>query len=177
MDANIMDKIDRGCLPTASKYVKEQLVGAIIKFIDYNDASAFSDDYNARSLIKEVGPMYMKQALLEHVVKLEAMVGISNVRFVYEYSKNYKNHSIGESELRLFQTLSLANDAIFSNNAVGDALKILEKDGVALFNIVTSFVDYRYFKAKASSLDTSYLNDDDYKRIIWKIDEYFKKNV
>ena len=177
MDANIMNKIDRGCIPTAAKYVKEQLIGAIIKFIDYDDVSAFSDDYGARNLIREVGKDNMMQALLEHIVKLEAMVGISNVRFVYDYSKNYKKHSIGESELRLFETLSKANDAIFSNNAVGDAVNILKKDGVALFNIVTSFVDYRYFKAKASALDTSYLNDDDYKRIIWKIDEYFKKNV
>ena len=177
MDASIMNKIDRGCIPTAAKYVKEQLIGAIIKFVDYEDVSAFSDDYGARGLIKEVGRASMLQALLEHVVKLEAMVGISNVRFVYDYSENYKKHSIGESELRLFDKLSKSNDAIFSSNAVVEAVNILKKDGVALFNVVTSFVDYRYYKAKASALDTSYLNDDDYKRIIWKIDEYFKKNV
>jgi len=177
MDASIMNKIDRGCIPTAAKYVKEQLIGAIIKFVDYEDVTAFTDDYGARSLMKEVGNKKMIQALLEHVIKLEAMVGISNIRFVYDYSKDYKNHSIGESELRLFDVLSKTNDAIFSDNAVEEAVNILKKDGVALFNIVTSFVDYRFFKAKASALDTSYLSDEDYKRMIWKIDEYFKKNV
>lgn len=177
MEASVMNKIDRGCLPTAAKYVKEQLIGAIIKFVDYGDATAFSDDYGARKLIKEVGPIQMKQALLEHVVKLEAMTGISNIRFVYDYSKDYKHHSIGESELRILETLSKSIDTIVSGDPIKEALNILEKDGVALFNIVSSFVDYRYVKAKASALDTSYLEDEDYKRIIWKIDEYFKKNV
>ena len=177
MDAITMNKIDRGCIPTATKYVKEQLIGAIIKFIDSGDTSAFADDYGARALIKEVGVKRFEQALLEHVVKLDAMVGISNIRFVYDFSKDYQNHSVGESELRIMQTLELTNGAIIAGNPIKDAVKILEKDGVCLFNIVSSFVDYRYIKAKAPALDTEYLKDEDYKRIIWKIDEYFKKNV
>ena len=139
MDIRTMNKIDRGFLPTFLKYNKEQLIGAIVKFISNNDISSFSDELESRKLIKEIGVEKIKQALLEHVVKLEFMSGISNVRFVYDYNDEYINHSIGESELRILDILADSD----SKEGINKVLRLLETDGVLLLNIVTSFVDYR----------------------------------
>ena len=65
-----MDKIDKGCMPTYGKYVKEQLIGAIVKYAKDGDISSFSNDFNSRKYIEEVGVLGFRQALLEHVVKL-----------------------------------------------------------------------------------------------------------
>lgn len=173
MDNNTMNKIDRGFLPTFLKYNKEQLIGAIVKFISNNDISSFSDELESRKLIREIGVEKIKQALLEHVVKLEFMFGISNIRFVYDYSDEYKNHSIGESELRMLDILSNSE----SKEGINKALKLLETDGVLLLNIVTSFVDYRYAKRKVGLLDTSSLDKEEYQNIINIIDDFFEISV
>ena len=173
MDIRTMNKIDRGFLPTFLKYNKEQLIGAIVKFISNNDISSFSDELESRKLIKEIGVEKIKQALLEHVVKLEFMSGISNVRFVYDYNDEYINHSIGESELRILDILADSD----SKEGITKVLRLLETDGVLLFNIVTSVVDYRYAKKKGGLLDTSSLDKEEYQNIINVINDFFEISV
>ena len=173
MDIRTMNKIDRGFLPTFLKYNKEQLIGAIVKFISNHDISSFSDELESRKLIKEIGVEKIKQALLEHVVKLEFMSGISNVRFVYDYNDEYINHSIGESELRILDILADS----YSKEGINKALRLLETDGVLLLNIVTSFVDYRYAKKKGGLLDTSSLDKEEYQNIINVINDFFEISV
>ena len=90
MEQIIMDKIDKGCMPTYGKYVKEQLIGAIVKYAKDGDISSFSNDFNSRKYIEEVGVLGFRQALLEHVVKLDACLGITNFRLITDYDKNYR---------------------------------------------------------------------------------------
>lgn len=175
MEQKIMDKIDKGCIPTFEKYVKEQLIGAIVKYVKNGDVTSFSSDFNSRKYIEEIGREKFKEALLEHVVKLDACFGIINTRLITNYGKNYKEHTVGETELRIFETLSLANDDVFNDKAINDSYKIITKDGVALYNLAKSFVEFRYVKAEKNKLDTAYLFSDTHKAIIWKIEEYFKK--
>ena len=169
MEQIIMDKIDKGCMPTYGKYVKEQLIGAIVKYAKDGDISSFSNDFNSRKYIEEVGVLGFRQALLEHVVKLDACLGITNFRLITDYDKNYRKHSVGETELRIYETLSLVTEDVFND------YKIITKDGVALYNLAKSFVEIRYEKALKDELDTSYLFSDVHKSIIWKIEEHFKK--
>lgn len=170
-----MDKIDDGCIPTFSKYVKEQLIGAIVKYIKNGDTSAFTEDFDSRKIIESIGVNNFKQALLEHIVKLDAAFNIVNTRAIIEYGKNYNVHTVGETELRLYETLSLSVTDVFNNHAIHDAEIIINKEGMALYNLAKSFVDFRYVKAKKKELDTMYMQSEDHKRIIWKIEEYFKK--
>ena len=163
-----MDKIDKGCMPTYGKYVKEQLIGAIVKY-------AKDGDISSRKYIEEGGVLGFRQALLEHVVKLDACLGITNFRLITDYDKNYRKHSVGETELRIYETLSLVTEDVFNDKAINDAYKIITKDGVALYNLAKSFVEIRYEKALKDELDTSYLFSDVHKSIIWKIEEHFKK--
>lgn len=174
MEKIVIDKIDKGCLPTIAKYIPEQLIGAIIKYISTGDNSSFTDDYGSRAVILGVGVSNFKQALLEHVVKFDAAFGITATRYVQEFGKNYNAHSVGETELRLFETLSLSVDDVFNKTAVYDALLIINNDGKALYNVVKSFVEYRYVKSKIGELESAYLKSVTHKEIIWKIDEYFK---
>ena len=51
MNKIVMDNIDKGCMPTLNKYIKEQLIGAIIKYVISKDSSYFTDEYNARNII------------------------------------------------------------------------------------------------------------------------------
>lgn len=175
MEQIIMNKIDDGCLPTFSKYIKDQLIGAIVKFVKTGDSSSFSDDFNARKIIDEVGVVNFKQALLEHVVKLNAAFNIVNTRLIVDYNKDYTKHTVGETELRMYETLSLSVTDVFNTNAIRDALLMLEKDGVVLYNLVKSFVMFRYEKAEKAKLDTEYIKDEEHKQMIWKIEEHFKK--
>ena len=175
MEQIIMDKIDKGCMPTYGKYVKEQLIGAIVKYAKDGDISSFSNDFNSRKYIEEVGVLGFRQALLEHVVKLDACLGITNFRLITDYDKNYRKHSVGETELRIYETLSLVTEDVFNDKAINDAYKIITKDGVALYNLAKSFVEIRCEKALKDELDTSYLFSDVHKSIIWKIEEHFKK--
>ena len=138
-----------------------------------SDAQAFSPDNNGRAYIEQVSSDDFIQALLEHVVKLDALYGISNIRFIDNYSATFSAHTIGETELRLYSALKVSVDDVLNATTISNTVNILKNDRVALLNIIESFVDYRYIKAKANDLDTSYLNDEIHKQIIWKIDEYF----
>ena len=172
-----MDNIDKGCLPTFGKYVKEQLIGAIVKYIKDGDIKSFSDDYNARKHIESVGQERFKQALLEHIIKLDAAFNIVNTRLIFEYNKDYTKHTTSETELRMFETLSLVVNDVFNNHAIADAYNILTKDGVALYNMAKSFVDFRYVKAEKNKLDTAYLTSENHKNIMWKIEEFFNNKI
>jgi len=174
MEKKILDKIDKACLPTISKYVKEQLIGAIFKYLEKGVVTSFTDIDNARENVKEIGKENFYQAILENIVKVDALHGIEAVHLVIDFGKDYKKHSVGETELRLFETLSLSVEDVFNTTAISDAIKILKKDGVALYNAITSFVEFRYVRGEMQKLDVAYLSSDLHKRIIWKIEEYFK---
>lgn len=176
MNKIVMDNIDKGCMPTLNKYIKEQLIGAIIKYAISKDSSYFTDEYNARNIINSLSPNDFKQALLEHVVKLDAIKPIQELRYLYDFSKDYASHSIGETELRLYETLEIAVDDVFYIGAVNDAYKIITYDQNALYNVVESFIEFRYIKGQRHELDTRYLEDDLHKQIIWKIEDYFRIN-
>ncbi|MDO5568614.1 MAG: hypothetical protein Q4G04_00675 [bacterium] len=173
MENDLIKLVDEACLPTISKYVDEQLVSAIVKYIECGSTTSFTNDYNSREKIEKIGIINFERVLLEHVVKLDALYDIKKFRLLTSYSKDYENNSVGESELRLFELLSLSVDDVFNITAVEDAIKLLESDEVLLYNIVKSFVDFRYVKVKQVELDKSYINSDLHKRIMWNIQEYF----
>lgn len=173
MEKVIIENIDKGCIPTLNKYGKGQLIGAIIQYITKKDASSFTEQYSARSIIKTLEPDDFCQVLLEHVVKLDALKPIEEIRYIYDFDKDYDNHSIGETELRLYETLSLSVEDVFNTNAVKDAYRIIKSDMTALYNLIESFIDFRYLKGKRQELENKYLEDENHKQIIWKIEEYF----
>lgn len=175
MNQEIMNKLDDGCLPTINKYVKDQLIGAIFNFIDKEDVKGFSDS-ESRKIIKNIGVNNFKRALLEHIIKLDAAFDIKKSKKLFDFSKDYKKHTVDETELRMLETLNLSIDDVFNKTAIKDAINILEKDGVALYNVIKSFVEYRYVKARINELDTLYLKSDFHKQVMWKIDDYFKIN-
>ena len=175
MKQELMNKLDKGCLPTINKYVKDQLIGAIFNYIEKEDVNGFSDN-DSRKIIKDIGVYNFKRALLEHIIKLDAAFDIKKSKGLFEFSKDYKKHTVDETELRMLETLNLSIDDVFNKTAIKDAINILEKDGVALYNVIKSFVEYRYVKAKINELDTMYLKSDSHKHVMWKIDDYFKVN-
>ncbi len=173
MKQELMNEIDNGCLPTINKYVKDQLIGAIFNYIEKEDTSGFSDK-NFRNIIKNIGVNNFKRALLEHIIKLDAAFDIKKSKGLFEFSKNYRNHTVDETELRMLETLFLSIDDVFNKTAIQDAINILNKDGIALYNVIKSFVEYRYVKAKIKELDTLYVKSESHKHVMWKIDDYFK---
>lgn len=174
MKKEVIENIDNGCIPTLHKYGKAQLIGAMIHYMIEKDASSFTDEYNARKKIQMVTQSDLFQALLEHVVKLDAIQSIEEIRYIYDFDKDYAHHSIGETELRLYQTLSLSQEEAFDINAIKDAYRIITQDKTALYNLISSFIDFRYLKGKRQELENKYLEDDMHQKIISKIEEYFR---
>lgn len=179
MNVELIREIDSCFIPTFAKYIKEQLIGAIYTFVTEGSVLSFTDESNSRERIKKIGKNKILQALMMHVVKLDAYTNIKTTRGIVEFSKNYTNHSVGESELRLFETLSLSVTDVFNKTAIYDAEKILLSDYKALYNIIYSFVDFRYVKNRITELEKGYFNNELHLAIIREIEEYYirKENV
>ena len=132
----LFENIDKCFLNTLEKYGNVQLVGAILTYIIKEDPMSFSNKTN-RELIKKIGIKNIKKALLLNIVKLDANIGITNLRNIDSFSKNYDNHQIGETELRIMQTLLLSNDPKFDIKAIKDADYIIDnfKDIISIIEI------------------------------------------
>ena len=179
MNVELIKEIDSCFIPTFAKYIKEQLIGAIYTYLTEDNVNSFTDENSSRERIKKIGKNKILEALMMHVVKLDAYTNIKATRGIVDFSKNYTNHSIGESELRLFETLSLSVTDVFNKTAIKDAEKILLSDYKALYNVIYSFVDYRYVKNRIAELEKKYYDSELHLAIIREIEEYYirKENV
>lgn len=173
MDRNfnyLFELMDKCFVPTLLKYDKEQLVGAIVKFIKDEDVSSFSDS-ESRKLIKEIGVSKLKKGLLINLLKVDYFLDIKKIRKIDKFSKNYDKHSVGETELRLLETLLLNNNEMFNKKAIKEALLIISSDGTALINILKSFIHFRYLNNVRKIIDNGILSDN-YQKVIDSIINY-----
>lgn len=164
--------IDESFIKTLQKYNKEQLAGAIITYIVKNNPSSFSGD-KSREIIKKIGPLNIKKALLLNILKLQANFGINNLRNIESFSKNYAKHSIGETELRLMETISLSTDPKFGKKAIQEADYIISNEPTALLNVIKSFIESRYIKKQKEKLEKP-IYDLKYLDIIDNINKYYE---
>lgn len=169
---NLFKELDTCFVKTIEKYDTTQLQGAIIKYLCEDDNTSFSGTEERKS-IKKIGKNNIRKALLLNIIKLQSNIGIQKLRNITTFSKNYKNHTMEETEIRILETLLLSNNNMFKEKAIKEADYILTSDGTALINIVKSFIDTRYIN-KHTNLDND-IYDLKYIDIIDNINKYYKQ--
>ena len=162
--------LDECFTKTISKYGPVQLEGSIIKYLIEDDISSISGA-KEREKITKLGKSNIKKALLINIIKIESNIGLSNLRNITTFSKNYANHTMEETEIRILQTLLLSKENKFKDKAIKECDYIISNEGTALINIVKSFIDTRYIN-KDNRLDND-IYSLEYIDIIDNINKYY----
>lgn len=145
------------------------LVEAIVEYMFNGNASGFSSYSDGRKYILELSKEDFEEQLLKHVVKSEAAKKKNGI-----VSKLGTNKTFGES-LEQDDVQILLYKALNEMDMSGIKY-ILDKYPVLYRNLVSSFIEDRYFDKNLGEekLDASLLDSQD-RYYYNKIDEYYKQ--